>query len=85
MEKYKNIKLDRDSDEHLYYQLAEEIDKLIVDGSLNKYDKLPPIRKLAEILNLNNVTVVNAYKILEKWGRVYKKIGSGTYIIPIKQ
>jgi len=83
MEKYKNIKLDRDSDEHLYYQLAEEIDKLIVDGSLNKYDKLPPIRKLAEILNLNNVTVVNAYKILEKWGRVYKKIGSGTYIIPI--
>ncbi|MBN2898796.1 MAG: PLP-dependent aminotransferase family protein, partial [Clostridia bacterium] len=83
MIKYKGIALDREIKEHLYVQLANGIEKMIVDGELTEQDKLPPIRKLAEYLDVNTVTVVNAYKHLEQKGRVYKKIGSGTFIVPL--
>lgn len=82
MKEIENIKLYKDKGEHLYIQLYKAIKKLIIEGKLSKNDKLPPIRKLAQKLNVNNVTVVNAYGILEQEGLVYKKIGSGTYISP---
>ncbi|WP_026895059.1 PLP-dependent aminotransferase family protein [Clostridiisalibacter paucivorans] len=75
-----DISLDRSSNQHLYIQLYNEIKKLIVDKELNPHHKLPPIRKLSEFLNVNNVTVVNAYKLLEQENFVYKKIGSGTFV-----
>lgn len=83
MDKYKMIPLDRDSKEHLYIQLANGIEKMIADGELNEKDQLPPIRKLADLLDVNTVTVVNAYKHLEQKGRVFKKIGSGTFVVPL--
>lgn len=85
MDRYKKIPLDRESKEHLYMQLAYGIEEMIVNGELTEKDKLPPIRKLAEALDVNNVTVVNAYKYLEQKGRVYKKLGSGTFIVPLDQ
>jgi DNA-binding transcriptional MocR family regulator len=38
---------------------------------------------MAEFLDVNNVTVVNAYKLLEEDFLVYKKVGSGTFISPV--
>ncbi len=83
MEKYKQIPLDRESKEHLYIQLSNGIEHMIVSGELTEKDKLPPIRKLADALDVNTVTVVNAYKHLEQKGRVFKKLGSGTFIVPL--
>lgn len=83
MEKYKRIPLDRNSKEHLYIQLANGIEDMIVSGELTEKDKLPPIRKMADALSVNTVTVVNAYKHLEQKGRVFKKLGSGTFIVPL--
>jgi DNA-binding transcriptional MocR family regulator len=83
MERYKEINLDRNSKEHLYIQLANAIEKMIVGGDLTEKDKLPPIRKLADALDVNTVTIVNAYKYLEQKGRVFKKLGSGTFIVPL--
>lgn len=80
MKKFENIKIYKDKREHLYVQLYKEIKNLIIEGKLNKDEKLPPIRKLAQLLDINNVTVVKSYHILEEEGLVYKKIGSGTYI-----
>lgn len=82
MKHFENINISKDKGEHLYIQLYKAIKDLIIEGKLNKNEKLPPIRKLAEALNINNVTVVNAYHILEEEGLVYKKMGSGTYISP---
>lgn len=82
MKDFENINLCRDKGEHLYVQLYKVIKKLIIEGKLSKDEKLPPIRKLAQKLDVNNVTVVNAYHILEEEGLVYKKMGSGTYISP---
>lgn len=74
-----NIKLDKDSKTPLYVQIADYIRELIEKDEIEE-DKLPSIRKLAKQLEVNNVTIVNAYKELEQDGFVYSKKGSGTYI-----
>jgi len=84
MEAVYNIKLDKSSDIPLYQQLSEQITLLIEQGEIVPNEKLPPIRKLAEILRVNNVTVINAYKNLESKKIVYSHVGSGTFVSEIK-
>lgn len=67
----------------LYKQLAEGIASLAKEGVLPANSKLPPIRKLAEHLGVNPVTVVTAYKHLEQKKIVYSRVGSGTYVSPL--
>lgn len=71
--------LNKDTDTPLYIQLYENFKTLIEENQLEK-EKLPSIRSLAKSLGVNNVTVVSAYKLLEKEGYVYSIKGSGTYI-----
>ncbi|WIF94854.1 PLP-dependent aminotransferase family protein [Caminicella sporogenes] len=80
--KYSNIKLSRDAKEHMYIQLFYAIKEMIEKEILKSNEKLPPIRKLADLLNVNNVTVVKAYDLLEKNKYVYKRVGSGTFVLP---
>ncbi|MDF2532526.1 MAG: transcriptional regulator with domain and aminotransferase domain, partial [Clostridia bacterium] len=47
--------------------------------------KLPTIRALGRDLEVNNSTVVNAYKLLEDNKLIYKKVGSGSYVLPIEE
>lgn len=74
------IQLDKNLNKPLYLQLADNIEKLIKDEVFQENAKLPSIRSLAKKLKVNNITVVNAYKILEQEGYVYSKKGSGTYV-----
>lgn len=83
MEKIEGIELKKDSDEYLYIQLYKKIKKMIIDSELKTNTKLPTIRKLASVLDVNNVTIVNAYNALEKEGFVYKRVGSGTFVSDI--
>ncbi|MBU5590986.1 PLP-dependent aminotransferase family protein [Clostridium sp. MSJ-4] len=62
-----------------YKQLARHIKKLIDKDLIKDGEKLPPIRVLAKYLNVNNVTIVNAYKKLQQEGYAVLKMGSGTY------
>lgn len=80
-----NMKLNKQSSEPLYKQLFEQIKEQIRQGILPEDYKLPTIRQLAEGLDVNNITVVNAYKLLEEQKLVYKKIGSGTYVLPLEE
>lgn len=80
MGKLDNIALEKDSGEFLYHQLYNEIKELILNGELPPDTKLPTIRKLAEKLEVNNVTVVTAYNQLEADGFIYKKVGSGSFV-----
>ena len=73
------IILNKDLDKPLYVQLYDKIRSVIEDDRLSD-DKLPSIRKLSKNLGVNNVTVINAYKLLEQEGYVYSIEGSGTYI-----
>lgn len=80
MERIENIELDKTNSKYLYLQLYEEIKKLIESDNVKPHAKLPTIRYLSEKLGVNNVTVVNAYNLLEKQGYIYKKVGSGSFV-----
>jgi DNA-binding transcriptional MocR family regulator len=75
-----SIQLDKSSSKHLYIQLYIQLRGLIEAGKLKEHTKLPPIRKLSKSLGVNNVTIVNAYNLLEEENLVYKKVGSGTFV-----
>ncbi|MCK8828154.1 PLP-dependent aminotransferase family protein [Natroniella acetigena] len=81
----KEIQLEKELTKPLYLQLYSQIKGLIEEGKLQAHDKLPSIRKLAKGLQVNTVTVVNGYNVLEEEGLVYKKVGSGTFIMPNEQ
>lgn len=74
-----NFKLSKEIDTPLYIQLYQKFKSLIEENQLVG-EKLPSIRSLAKDLKINNVTVVNAYKLLEQEGYVYSIKGSGTYV-----
>ncbi|HHW02327.1 MAG TPA: PLP-dependent aminotransferase family protein [Thermoanaerobacterales bacterium] len=82
MDRYVSIHLDRSLDKPLYVQVFEGIVRLIEQKTILPGEKLPPIRKLAALLKVNTVTIVNAYRFLEKEGFAVSKVGSGTYVSP---
>lgn len=81
MTRFEGIVLDPLKKEHLYVQLYKVLKIRIVSGEILADEKLPPIRVYAEALRVNAVTIVNAYKLLEQHGYVYKKVGSGTFVM----
>lgn len=79
-----DIIMDKNSKANLYIQIYKHIKKMILDGEILSNTKLPPIRKIANELNVNPATVVKAYNLLEREGLIYKKIGSGSFIAPVQ-
>jgi GntR family transcriptional regulator/MocR family aminotransferase len=74
--------LDRQSTTPLYKQIAEHLRQGILSGSLAVQTRLPACRQLARDLDVNRITVENAYSELEADGLVYARVGSGTYVLP---
>ncbi|MEG6565528.1 PLP-dependent aminotransferase family protein [Thermoanaerobacterium saccharolyticum] len=75
-----NFSVDKNKSTPLYIQIFNQFKKYIENGSIPPGYKLPTIRSLAKELGVNNVTVINAYRLLEANGYIDKKVGSGTYV-----
>lgn len=75
-----SIQLAKEKDIPLYVQLYEQINFMIKQHLLSPGYKLPPVRKLANYLQVNPSTVVNAYRELEQNGFIFSKRGSGSYV-----
>ena len=82
---FDEIVLKKDSETPLYRQLSDVISAFIENGALKPETKLPPIRTLAKMLNVNAITVVNAYRYLENHQYVYSLVGSGTYVSELRE
>lgn len=80
MEIFSSIKLDKKLGEPMYLQLYYQIKNIIEEGILPPGFKLPSIRQLSDVLDVNQVTVVSAYKLLVNNKYAYSKSGSGIYI-----
>lgn len=78
------IPLDRQSATPLYQQITDYLRQGILSGSLAPDTRLPASRQLARDLGVNRITVETAYDELEADGLVFSKVGSGTYILPVK-
>lgn len=78
-----NILLDRKSRKPIYLQIRDRISRLIKSGALQTGERLPSIRSLAEKLQVNKLTILEAYSILEADGIVFARQGSGYFISQI--
>lgn len=64
----------------LYLQLFNQLKRMILNSEIEPGEKLPTIREMAANIQVNSVTVINAYKMLEKEDLIEKKVGSGSYV-----
>ena len=74
------IRLDFRSNEPIYVQMVQQIEKLVKDGMLKPGDQLPTVRELAIDLRINFSTVARAYRILDEQKLISTQRGRGTYI-----
>ncbi len=69
--------------ERLYEQIAQHVEELVSAGKLQRGDKLPPERELAERLGVARGVVREAVTLLAARGLVTVKPGRGTFIAEI--
>jgi GntR family transcriptional regulator/MocR family aminotransferase len=74
------IKIDRQSSKGLAKQIADQLRRLIQEGELRLDERLPSTRLLSKELEINRITVTQAYKELMAEGLVRSGVGSGTYV-----
>ncbi|MBD1910815.1 MULTISPECIES: PLP-dependent aminotransferase family protein [unclassified Leptolyngbya] len=74
------IPVDRDAEEPVYLQIRDRISHLINSGGLRPGDRLPSIREMARNVNVNKLTVIEAYSVLEADGLIYARQGAGYFI-----
>jgi GntR family transcriptional repressor for pyruvate dehydrogenase complex len=78
---YNEISLDRKG---LHEQIADKIQRLVVEQEFQPGNKLPPERELAKMLNVSRPTVSEAMRLLQHRGLVDRRPGSGTYLIKMR-
>jgi DNA-binding transcriptional MocR family regulator len=74
------IPLDRQSSRPVYRQIYDHLRRLIQSGALQAGDRLPSIRALADELQVNKLTVIEAYNLLEADGVIHARPGSGYFV-----
>ncbi len=74
------IILDRHLPTPLYVQIRDRLRHLIQTGNLAATTKLPSIRVLAESLQVNKLTVIEAYSGLEAEGLIHARQGAGYFV-----
>ncbi len=78
------IPLDRESNVPLYQQIQQHLRSGILSGNLAPQTRLPASRALAESLGVNRITVESAYAELESEGLIFARVGSGRYVLPVR-
>ncbi len=64
----------------LYWQIKEEIGRLVSLGLIKEGEKLPSVRELAVELRVNPNTVARVYQLLKKEKVLVTKRGKGTFV-----
>jgi DNA-binding transcriptional MocR family regulator len=78
------IPLDRQSSIPIYLQIRDHIRRLIQSGSLQPNDRLPSVRVLAKDVQVNKMTVTEAYSALEADGLIHARQGAGYFVNTVK-
>ena len=74
------ITVDAEDRRPIYQQVADEIKRLIAQGTLAEGATLPPVRQLAADLGVNLNTIATAYRELQTEGLITVKHGSGAVV-----
>lgn len=74
------IPLDRQMTQPIYLQIRDRVKRLIISGMLQPGDRLPSVRQMAKETQVNKLTVIEAYGILEAEGLIHARLGSGYFV-----
>jgi GntR family transcriptional regulator len=74
------IVLDLEAEVPLFAQIIAQIKHAVSTGELAPGEPLPSIRQLANDLDINNKTVVKAYRLLERDSIIESKGMRGTFV-----
>lgn len=74
------IPLDRHSQNPIYLQIRNYLGRLIQSGKMPPGKKLPSIRALSASIQVNKLTVIEAYSLLEADGLIHARQGSGYFV-----
>ena len=74
------IPIDRQAVKPVYLQIRDRLRRLIQSGTFKTGDRLPSIRSLAKNAQVNKLTVIEAYSVLEADGLIYARPGSGYFV-----
>src|SRR5438876_12248246 len=74
------VHVNRDGDVPVGTQIAWQIQALIVNGRLQPGERLPSVRRLAEVAGVNVNTVRSVYDRLEGEGFVVTAHGRGSFV-----
>ncbi|PSB12212.1 GntR family transcriptional regulator [Pleurocapsa sp. CCALA 161] len=77
------IPIDRQAPKPIYLQIRDRLSRLIKLGTFKAGDRLPSIRTLAKTIQVNKLTVIEAYSILEADGLIHARPGAGYFINPL--
>ena len=75
------ISVNRSSPVPLYFQVAEQLENAIIDGTLNAGDKITNEISLAHDLGLSRPTMRQAIQVLVDKGLLVRKRGVGTQVV----
>lgn len=64
----------------IYLQIRDRLSRLIKSGKLEPGERLPSIRALSKSLQVNNLTVIEAYSVLEADGLIHARQGAGYFV-----
>lgn len=74
------IHLDYRDARPIYEQVKDGFRKLIIQGILQKDEKMPSVREMATSLTINPNTIQRAYRELEQEGYIYTVAGRGSFV-----
>ena len=77
---FSNMKKTFNSDDHLYIQVADGLEKMIAEEVLRIGDKLPSVRVLSDEYGISMGTAFQAYYHLEGRGLIESRPKSGYYV-----
>ena len=75
-----DLHIDQHSALPLYKQIADQIRQLVAADRLKPGERLPTVRQLANLLSVNQNTVVKAYSELEQDQVIVSRRGAGTMV-----
>ncbi len=67
---------------NLYQQVADRIESLIAEKTLQPGDRIPSVRRMHQQMNVSISTVLEAYRLLEDRGLVEARPQSGYFVKP---
>ncbi|TIC88212.1 PLP-dependent aminotransferase family protein [Nocardioides sp. GY 10113] len=74
------VRLDRDDQRPLGAQLADQVRRLVLDGALERGDRLPATRRLAADLGISRGVVEQAFDQLRAEGWLEARRGAGSWV-----